>query len=143
MKVPGKKRVVSTAMIFMAELSRLLASATSFESLAMPILMRLNSWDETDLATQPGTPGRHEMARDVPGTYDRLLRLHARSYGAKHGHVSQIALQQRKAVLQTGAVRHALQRAPVAGRRIVLHEVRRRELDQDRRDEEGWANSGN
>ena len=43
MKVPGKKRVVSTAMIFIAELSRLLASATSFESLAMPMLMRLNS----------------------------------------------------------------------------------------------------
>jgi hypothetical protein len=38
MNVPGRKTVVSTATIFMAELSRLLAAAISLESLASPML---------------------------------------------------------------------------------------------------------
>ena len=50
MKVPGRKSVVRKAMIFIAELSCLLAAASSLESLARPMLtsvsacaMRLNS----------------------------------------------------------------------------------------------------
>lgn len=42
--VPGKKRVVNMAIIFIAELSRLLATVNSFESRAISRLMRLNSF---------------------------------------------------------------------------------------------------
>jgi hypothetical protein len=58
MKVPGKKKVVSKAMIFMAELSCLLATAISLESFARLTLtrlsdlaMRLNSFLELDFST--------------------------------------------------------------------------------------------
>jgi hypothetical protein len=44
MKVPGKKKVVSIAMIFMAELSCLLATAISLESFARMTLIRLSDW---------------------------------------------------------------------------------------------------
>lgn len=50
-KVPGRKSVVKMAMIFIDELSRLLAAASSlesaascFESEAMLIFRRLSSW---------------------------------------------------------------------------------------------------
>jgi hypothetical protein len=52
-KVPGRKSVVRKAIIFIAELSRLLAAASSLESLERPMLisvsacaMRLNSYGE-------------------------------------------------------------------------------------------------
>jgi hypothetical protein len=44
MKVPGRKKVVSTAMIFMAELSCLLAAAISLESFARLMLILLSDW---------------------------------------------------------------------------------------------------
>lgn len=51
MKVPGRNRVVKTAMIFIAELSCLLAAASSFESLASslesfasPMFTLLSDW---------------------------------------------------------------------------------------------------
>lgn len=42
MNVPGRKKVVKTAIIFMDELSRLLAAAISRESWAMLVLSRLS-----------------------------------------------------------------------------------------------------
>ncbi len=42
--VPGRKSVVSTAMIFIAEESCLLAAASSLESLASPILIWVSAW---------------------------------------------------------------------------------------------------
>lgn len=56
MNVPGKNNVVSMAMIFIAEPSRLLASASSFESLAIPMLIRLNSYENNYLATNAPHP---------------------------------------------------------------------------------------
>ena len=53
-KVPGKKMVVRKAIIFIAELSRLLAVANSLESRAIPRFnwlscwaIRLNNYDES------------------------------------------------------------------------------------------------
>lgn len=45
MKAPGKKSVVSTAMTFIAELSRLLAAAISLESRATSMLRELSCCD--------------------------------------------------------------------------------------------------
>lgn len=42
--VPGKKRVVRKAMIFMAELSCLLAAASSLESFERSMLILVSSW---------------------------------------------------------------------------------------------------
>lgn len=44
MKAPSKKTVVSTAMAFIAELSRLLAAASSFESRATSTFRALSLW---------------------------------------------------------------------------------------------------
>ena len=44
-KVPGKKNAVRMAMDFMAELSRLAASATFFDSTAADRLARLSRWE--------------------------------------------------------------------------------------------------
>ena len=43
-KVPGRNKIVNTAMVFIAELSRLAASASAFEPLATCKLRMLSLW---------------------------------------------------------------------------------------------------
>src|SRR5271163_1907845 len=60
-KVAGKKTIVRTAMVFIAELSRLLASAMLLESCAIPTFRRLSlcamrlktyNWSEWSVCAQ-------------------------------------------------------------------------------------------
>lgn len=84
------------AMIFMAELSRLLALVSSLESLAMPMLMRSNSCNNK-IPSANGhwahTPSKPKERGTGDGKTDhRLLGLHPGLDSPKHGHMPQVAL---------------------------------------------------